>query len=66
MKKTITIKGMHCPNCTKRVEKAIIALGADVSIDLNLGIATVSGDNISEDILKETIEDLGFEVVEIK
>ncbi len=65
--KTIKIEGMHCSHCTARVEKALAALGLDVKVDLNGGFAVVDGANIpADEVLKETVEDLGFDVTEIK
>lgn len=67
MKKTIKIEGMHCSHCSSRVEKALSALGISVSVDLGTALAVVEGDNIPADgVLRETVEDLGFDVVEIK
>ena len=65
--KTIKIEGMHCCHCTARVEKALAALGLEVKVDLDGGFAVVDGANIpTEAVLKETVEDLGFDVAEIK
>ena len=65
--KTIKIEGMHCSHCTSRVEKALTALGLSVSVDLKSGIATVDGTDMPSDaVLRETVEDLGFDVAEIK
>jgi len=67
MKKTIKIEGMSCGHCTGRVETALKALGATVietSVDSKHAIVEV--DNISDDTLKETIEDVGFDVVGIE
>lgn len=65
--KTIKIEGMHCSHCSGRVTKALEALGLNVNVDLQSGIATVDSANMPEDAaLRETVEDLGFDVVEIK
>lgn len=67
MTKTITIEGMHCSHCTARVEKALTALGLNVDVSLKDGTAAVSADTLPEDsVLRETVEDLGFDVTEIK
>lgn len=64
--KTISITGMSCMHCVARVEKALGAIeGATVKVDLEKGIATVEGVE-NEALLKETVEDLGFEVTAIK
>ena len=65
MKKVI-INGMHCNNCKARVERAFNAIeGVTCEVDLNNILAKIDGE-ISDEIIKETIDDLGFEVVEIK
>ena len=64
MTKTITISGMHCEHCVKRVEKALAGLGCKAKIDLAKGIAEVDTD-IDNSELKNAVEDLGFDVVSI-
>lgn len=65
--KTIKIEGMHCSHCTARVENALRALGLSAKVDLGSASATVDGENIPDDgVLRETVEDLGFAVIEIK
>ncbi|MGN1127379.1 MAG: heavy-metal-associated domain-containing protein [Candidatus Flemingiibacterium sp.] len=63
--KTIVISGMHCEHCVARVEKALKALGESVKVDLKKGTAEVSG-KASDAELKNAVEDLGFDVVEIR
>ena len=65
--KTIKIEGMHCEHCSGRVKKALEALGLTVTVELKSGIATVDGASIPADAeLREAVEDLGFDVAEIK
>ena len=67
MKKTIKIQGMHCSHCSTRVANALSALGIKADVILSDGIAAIEGDNIPDDnVLRETVEDLGFDVIEIK
>ncbi len=67
MKKTIKIDGMHCEHCSGRVANALEALGLKANVTLADGIAAVEGDNIPDDkILRDAVEDLGFDVIEIK
>ncbi len=65
MKKTIKIEGMHCTHCSGRVTKALEALGVTVNVVLSENAAYVEGNLPSDDILKNTVEDLGFDVTEI-
>ena len=67
MNYTLKIEGMHCSKCVERVNGALCELqGAkDVKVDLGRGCATLETDATVEQI-KEAVEDLGFEVAEIK
>jgi len=67
MKKTISIEGMMCGHCTGRVETALKALGATViETSVELKHAIVEVDNITDETLKESIEDIGYDVLGIK
>lgn len=68
MKKTIKISGMHCGGCVKRVDVALNAIdGISAKVDLDSATAVVeSAKEISDEVLKDAIEALGFDVVEIK
>ncbi len=60
MEKTIKVEGMHCVHCSARVEKALTALGLECDVDLSKGVVKVTGENIDEKKITDTIEDLGF------
>lgn len=69
MKKQIKIEGMSCEHCVNRIDKALRKIDGvkDVSIDLNKKMALIEIDNnVKEEKIKETIDDLGYEVKEIK
>ena len=69
MKKVICIEGMRCGHCTSNVEKALrgIAGVADVAVDLASGKAEVeASDAVADDELRKAVDDLGFQVVEIR
>jgi len=65
MEKTITIKGMTCPNCVKHVTKALSGMEgvSDVSVSLEAGTATFTA---SRDIpaadLAAVLDDAGYEL----
>ena len=67
MKKTINIEGMACMNCVSRVEKALAALEGVTKAEVNLKNknAVVELENVTDEMLKETVEDLGFDVIGI-
>lgn len=69
MKKTINIEGMSCGHCTSSVEKALRAIPGvtEASVDLASKTATIeAGNDVSDDILKKSITDIGFSVISIK
>jgi Cu2+-exporting ATPase len=62
----INIKGMVCNGCENRVKNALEnILGVEsVTADHNTGVVKItSKEEVSENTLKEKIEDIGFEVV---
>ena len=69
MTKTMNIKGMMCGHCEAAVKKALEALpevaSAEVSHEKGTAVVTLEKE-IEDDILKKTVEDKDYEVVEIK
>lgn len=65
--KILVIEGMHCVNCEIRVENALNRLdGVLCKVNLKKKIATVSySKDISDEVLKETVESIGYTVTEI-
>lgn len=69
MTKTIIIEGMSCGHCTARVQKALEALEgiSAVTMSLEQKSAEITLDQeISNQLLTQTITDAGYEVVEIR
>ena len=68
MIKSIKIEGMHCPNCVAAVKRELEALDGVTKVDVSLeeAQAIVEVENVADETLQETIEDIGFDVVEIK
>lgn len=67
MKKVLTIKGMTCEHCQKRVETALNKLpgiNADVNHKKDQAIVSVSG-AWNEDAVRSAVSDAGYEVVSI-
>ena len=67
--KIIMIDGMHCGNCTARVEKALSALPgvASVKADLEKKCATVACEEfVTDEMLVETVNSLGFKAGEVR
>lgn len=69
MEKLLIVEGMSCGHCSARVEKALMALEgvskATVNLESKEVMIEIVGD-LSNDILTETIEDAGYDVVEVK
>ena len=67
MKETLLkVKGMVCNGCENRIKNALENMEGikNVVADHISGIVTVTANNdVSEDKMKEKIEDIGFEVV---
>ena len=68
MIKSIKIEGMHCPNCVAAVKRELEALDGVTKVDVSLeeAQAIVEAENVADETLQEAIEDIGFDVVEIK
>lgn len=69
MEKLLIVEGMSCGHCSARVQKALMALEgvskATVNLESKEVMIEIVGD-LSNDILTETIEDAGYDVVEVK
>lgn len=69
MKITVKIKGMSCEHCKMHVEQALSGLSGVKSAEVSLfwNKATIEADkDISDALLRDTIEDIGYEVVAVK
>ncbi len=68
--KTIHISGMSCQHCQKAVEGALAGLAGIKNLQVNLGAGTATLElevyGPSEEILKATIEEVGYEVTNIE
>lgn len=68
MIKTITIRGMHCGHCVSAVEKALRSLPGvtETEVSLENNNAVIRGEGLENDAIKAAVEDIGFDVTEIK
>ena len=68
MQKTMNIEGMMCPHCSGRVQKVLEALAevenAVVSHEDGTAIVTLTSE-VSDDVLKTTVEEQGYTVTGI-
>lgn len=60
----VKIAGMSCQHCVKRVDTALKDMEGVVSAKVSVGEAVIDG-NVSQEVIKETIEDAGYDVEEI-
>lgn len=67
MKKTMLVEGMSCNHCVMAITKALKELKGVSKVDVSLEEkkVEVSGDNLAEGILKETVEEIGYDVIKI-
>ncbi|MFZ4726418.1 MAG: heavy-metal-associated domain-containing protein [Paludibacter sp.] len=66
--KTLIIKGMSCGHCSARVEKVLNAIdGVEAKVDLDKNSATLKlSKEISDETLKTAVDNIGYEVVDVK
>ena len=66
----IRISGMSCNGCENRVENVLknIENVESVNANYNTGIVEIGTNNIKDlniDIIKKTLEDLGYDILEV-
>lgn len=67
MKKVLLVEGMTCAHCEKAVKDGLGELEGVSKVEVNLETkkVEVEGENLVDTVLKESIEDAGYEVMEI-
>lgn len=70
MKKRLMVEGMHCANCVKGLN-AVLSEDVEglevIEISLDGGYADVEvAETVGDGVLKEAVEELGFELKDIK
>ena len=68
MKKNIIIEGMSCNHCIMAVKNALSELEgiSKIEVDLENKRAIIEGENLEDEMLKEAIEEAGYDVLEIE
>ncbi|MFD3158395.1 heavy-metal-associated domain-containing protein [Haloimpatiens sp. FM7330] len=69
MKKKLLIDGMSCGHCAMRVKNVLSDLKSVNNVDVNLDKKSAlidMKDNIEDSILKETVEEAGYDVISIE
>lgn len=65
MNKVVVIEGMMCNNCVRHVQEALQAIGGEAKVVLEEKKAYLTNTSLSDDQIKQAIEQVGFDVVEI-
>ncbi|TCK97730.1 copper chaperone [Natranaerovirga hydrolytica] len=67
MTKKVMIEGMSCEHCVKHTKTALENIKGVIDVDVSLegSYATVEGDYIEDDVIKEAIEEAGYDVSHI-
>ncbi len=67
MKRKLSIKGMSCQHCVRRVIAALKEeAGAEsVSVDLEKGSALVEGAALDDGALRAAVQDAGYDLVSL-
>ncbi|RJE91358.1 copper chaperone [Paenibacillus sp. 1011MAR3C5] len=62
---TLQVEGMSCQHCVHSIEGALLEIGAKGKVDLKNNSVDVSFDEnqLTIEIIKETIEDQGYDVM---
>jgi copper chaperone CopZ len=62
--KTYTVPGMHCGHCKAAVSEELSAVPgvANVEVDLDTKLVTVTGEALDDTALRAAIDEAGYEV----
>lgn len=69
MKKLIKIEGMNCGHCKANVEKALTSIDGVEKVEVSLenkSAELLLVDTVTNDVLKNAIEDAGYDVITIE
>lgn len=68
MKKILLVEGMTWGHCKSTVEAVLGALDGvtKVEVDLSSKTVVVEGENLDDILMKEEVEDAGYEIIEIR
>jgi Copper chaperone len=69
MKKILTIEGMSCMNCVRQVHNALMELPGVISVNIDAKTDTAFLDikgNVDDDKIKNLIDNIGYEVIDIQ
>ena len=61
MSDTYNVLGMTCGGCAKSVTNAILDKAPDATVSVDLAAKAVTVDGVGETVVKQAVEDAGFE-----
>jgi copper ion binding protein len=63
---TYTVPGMSCEHCRSAISKEVGAVPGVESVDVDLGakLVTVHGADVSDEAVREAIDEAGYDVAE--
>ena len=66
MSKTYHVEGMTCEHCVKSVTEEIFEVPGveDVTVELESGRVTVTGENLTDSAIVEAVNEAGYTVVD--
>jgi copper chaperone CopZ len=61
--KTYTVPGIHCGNCAAAIKDEVSSVEGvkAVDVDLDAKVVTIRGEALSDEALREAIEEAGYE-----
>jgi copper chaperone len=61
--KTYSVPGIHCGHCAAAIREEVSSVdGVDaIDVDLDAKLVTIRGEALSDDALREAIEEAGYE-----
>ena len=61
--KTYTVPAIHCGHCAAAIKEEVSGVAGvhDVEVDVNAKVVTIRGEALSDEALREAIEEAGYE-----
>ena len=61
--KTYSVPAIHCGHCAAAIKEEVSAVAGvhDVDVDLDAKVVTIHGEALSDQALREAIEEAGYE-----
>jgi copper chaperone len=61
--KTYTVPAIHCGHCAAAIKEEVSGVAGvqDIDVDLDAKVVTIRGEALSDEALREAIEEAGYE-----